>query len=124
MKLEWHVGATNVLPLSLANPVSWIILGGLTWVAVRMWQLLSRRRAPIGRSIIHWSIPLVIGLTLALTFGTLAADARYATGWTLTSQNLDAIRGQTTCGLADWTTMTSFSTITFCCSVVFRLPAS
>src|SRR5207247_4024213 len=49
----------------------------------------------------RWSIPLVAVPVLVFTMGVLSADAAKTNSWTLTAQNLDALGGDTGCGLAD-----------------------
>src|SRR5207249_927448 len=48
-----------------------------------------------------WSIPLVAVPLVVFTMGVLSADAAKTDSWTLATQNLDALRGDQGCGLAD-----------------------
>lgn len=94
--LEWTLAIEDSLPLqSLAVGLPLLLLAGAL--------LLSRgaARAVAPWRVAAWAAPVLAAPLMAFTATVLAADAIKTDGWTLTRQNLDTLRGDLGCGLAD-----------------------
>lgn len=105
LTLRWKVGASNVMPASLANPLVWVTaIGGLAAV---IWLMQRRRSSPTTiasatTSATQWTIPIALLSVIVFTIGTFASDTRHTPGWTLATQITRDLRGQTNCGLGDY----------------------
>jgi hypothetical protein len=96
---RWWPGATNFLPIDLANPVTWIVLAG----AVSGLMLLLRRWRP---AIVKWApleatALLAIGLVIVVTTATFALDVARTDGWTFGRQSLAELTASGDCGLGE-----------------------
>jgi Mycobacterial cell wall arabinan synthesis protein len=106
--LEWTLAIEDSLPLqSLAVGLPVLVLvGGL---------LTARLRGSAGSDVpwrvSAWAAPLLAVPLIAFTVGVLAGDAIQTDGWTLTRQNLDTLRGDLGCGLADFERVADRSTV-------------
>jgi hypothetical protein len=98
--LDWTLGVERHITFAkLAGAVPVLVL-----IAFGLWELRRRR----GRRLetvpwraATWTVPAVAVPLIAFTLGVLAVDAHKTESWTLARQNLDTLRGDTGCGLAD-----------------------
>jgi hypothetical protein len=98
--LDWTLGVERHLTFAkLAGAVPVLVL-----VVLGLWELRrGRRRRPetVPWRAAAWMVPAVALPLIAFTLGVLAVDAHKTDSWTLARQNLDTLRGDTGCGLAD-----------------------
>jgi hypothetical protein len=102
--LSWTLSVERHLTLAkLAGlvPLLALIVLALVWrrVGAAAWRTAAL------------TAPLIAVPLIAFTLLVLAADAKKTHGWTLTRQNLDALRNHTRCGLADDVVVPSPSTL-------------
>jgi cell wall arabinan synthesis protein len=98
--LRWTLGFESAVPLAtVAAALPLIALLGVGTVGFLRGGRGGVRAAPW--RVARWSIPLVVVPVLVFTLGVLSADAAKTSSWTLTAQNIDALRGTARCGLAD-----------------------
>ncbi|MGH7540698.1 MAG: hypothetical protein ACRELC_06850, partial [Gemmatimonadota bacterium] len=96
--LDWQPGYEAWLPWSTlvtALPLAFLLIALVK---------LPRARADPARGswqTATWTVPIVAVPMLAFTVVVLVADAVRTESWTLTRQNLGALRGDAGCGLAD-----------------------
>ncbi len=90
---ESHVSLRQIAVLA----VGLTLLGALLWEARRGERRYER--APWRAA--SWAAPALAAPLVVFTVAVLVADARATSAWTLTRQNVDALRGRADCGLAD-----------------------
>ena len=96
--LEWTLAIEDSLPLqSLAVGLPLLLLAGALLTA----RLRGRPRSETPWRVAAWTAPVLAVPLMAFTVTVLAADVLETDGWTLTRQNLDTLRGDLGCGLAD-----------------------
>ena len=98
--LDWTLGVESSLPfhgLALVLPFVALAVVGLAGLALH--GRLGLRAAPWRAAV--WSAPLIAVPAIAFTVGVLVADSARTGSWTLTRQNIAALRGEPDCGLAD-----------------------
>jgi len=97
--LDWTLGIESSFPfhgLALVLPFLALVLAGMIGLTRgRPWL----RRAPWRTA--AWSAPLLAVPAIVFTLGVLVADSEKTDSWTLTRQNLAALRGDSDCGLGD-----------------------
>jgi hypothetical protein len=97
--LDWTPAFEDLLPLStLGILVPLVVLLGAVLVA-RGNRTTRAFDAPW--SVASWIAPIVAAPLLVFTVAVFAVDALKTSSWTLTRQNLGAVRGDVGCGLAD-----------------------
>jgi hypothetical protein len=96
--LDWKLGLETWLPLSTVVTVLPVVVLAAAIVIARR-DRAGRARAPWLAA--SWAVPIVAAPLLAFTIAVLAADAVRTDSWTLTRQNLGALRGDAGCGLGD-----------------------
>jgi len=96
--LDWKPGLESWLPLST-------VVTALPVVALAAAILIVRRdRATLGAApwlAASWAVPIIVVPLLVFTIAVLTTDAVRTDSWTLTRQNLRALRGAPGCGLGD-----------------------
>jgi len=98
--LDWMLGFEAWLRLStlaVALPLVLLVTGML--VAIARGQRAHLPRIPW--RVASWTAPVLAVPIIVFTVGVLGADAVKTDSWTLTRQNLGALRGDVGCGLAD-----------------------
>ncbi len=106
--LGWTLAVEDSLPLqSLAVGLPLLLLAGALLTA----RLRGRRRNETPWRVAAWTAPVLAVPLMAFTATVLAADALETDGWTLTRQNLDTLRGDLGCGLADHELVADRSTL-------------
>ena len=98
--LDWNLGLESVVPLSAAA----VLLPALALLCVSFLPAARGGRLGIPRAarrVAPWTVVLVAVPLLVFTLGVLSADAAKTDSWTLTEQNLGALRREQGCGLAD-----------------------
>ena len=96
--LDWTLGVESSLPLYGVA----LVLPLVALVSVAMVGLArgGRRRLSLAPwRTAAWSAPLLAVPAIVFTLGVLAADGNRTDSWTLTRQNLAALRGEVDCGL-------------------------
>lgn len=96
---QWTLGFENRLTLAKvagAAPVALLLVLAAFFALRRRSRL---RAAPWLAA--AWAIPVVVVPVVAFTIGVLAADAAKTPSWTLAKQNLQSLKGDLRCGLAD-----------------------
>ncbi|MDQ3672038.1 MAG: arabinosyltransferase domain-containing protein, partial [Actinomycetota bacterium] len=96
--LDWNLGVETWLPLSTVVTGLPVALLATATVIVRRDRA---RRASAPWLAASWTVPVITVPLLAFTIAVLAADAVRTDSWTLTRQNLGALRGDAGCGLGD-----------------------
>jgi hypothetical protein len=96
---QWWEGATNVSPLSLSSPATWLLLVGIAAVVGR---ILSRRVTRTTYSVTGVMLATAPVLAALLTSAAFALDAMRTDGWTVAGANIDALTGGSVCGLGDF----------------------
>lgn len=92
--LDWTLGFEHRVTLAkLAGLAPLVLLG--------VFALLARRLDVGAWRAAAWTVPVLAVPLIAFTFGVLIVDAKKTSSWTLTRQNLDSLRGDLRCGLAD-----------------------
>jgi hypothetical protein len=97
--LQWTLGfeqRLTVAKLAGVAPLALLLVLG-TFYAVRR---RSRLQAAPWRAAV-WTVPLVAAPLVAFTVGVLIADAAKTHSWTLARQNVQSLKGDLRCGLAD-----------------------
>jgi len=98
--LDWTLGVERHLTFAkLAGAVPVLVL-----IALALWELRPGRRRRLETvpwRAAAWMVPAVALPLIVFTLGVLAVDAHKTDSWTLARQNLDTLRGDTGCGLAD-----------------------
>ena len=98
--LDWTLELESTLPLhGLALVLPFVALGVVAAV-----QLARGRRSRLDRApwlTAAWSAPLLAAPAIVFTLGVLGVDSGRTDSWTLTRQNLAALRGEPDCGLGD-----------------------
>lgn len=98
--LDWTLGFEHRITLAkLAGLVPLLVLA--------VFALLARRLDVGAWRAAAWTVPALAVPLILFTFGVLVADAKKTSSWTLTRQNLDSLRGNLRCGLADDTLVPS-----------------
>jgi len=99
--LDWTLGFES-------SDINLSKLGGLAPLALLagagLFELVRGRRERIREipwSVASWTAPVLAIPLIAFTVGVLVTDAARTRSWTLTSQNLETLRGDLRCGLAD-----------------------
>ena len=95
-----HAGS-HVTPGSMKQ---WPLVLAVAVLAVAVWGRWRRGRwegSGALWSAALWVVVIVAAPTLAYTAGYFVRDTQLTDGWTLLRQNLDSLRGTTTCGLGD-----------------------
>jgi Mycobacterial cell wall arabinan synthesis protein len=94
--LSWTLGVEQRVTFAkLAGLLPLLLLGAL--VALRR----GRRVDDAAWRTAMWVVPVIAAPLILFTVGILVADAQKTSGWTLTRQNLDTLRDDLRCGLAD-----------------------
>jgi arabinosyltransferase C len=99
--LDWKPGIETWLPVATMATALPIVLLAAAAIGGFFRDRAALLRAPWRTAV--WTVPIVAVPLLAFTFVVLAADAVRTDSWTLTRQNLGALRGDAGCGLADAT---------------------
>jgi hypothetical protein len=97
--LRWTLGFESTLSLTKVA-ASLPLLALLAAYLVGLARGRSKSVVLAARQVAPWSLPLVALPLIVFTLGVLGADAVKTDSWTLTRQNLQALRGDPGCGLA------------------------
>jgi cell wall arabinan synthesis protein len=98
--LHWTLGVERHLTFAkAAGAVPVLVLLALAVFAFA--RRRSRRLEDVPWRAAAWIVPAVTVPLLAFTVGVFAADAAKTSSWTLARQNVDSLRGNLDCGLAD-----------------------
>ncbi len=98
--LDWTLGFES--RLSLTNLAA--ILPGLMLLGAALSEVARRRHEHLREvpwRVASWTVPLLALPLVAFTVGVLVVDAGKTGSWTLTNQNIAALRGDSGCGFAD-----------------------
>lgn len=98
--LHWTLGFESRLTLSkLFGALPVVVLAVLALVALATVGPGRLRAVPWRAAL--WTVPVVAVPLIAFTLAVLVADAKKTSSWTLARQNVDTLRGDIDCGLAD-----------------------
>jgi hypothetical protein len=98
--LSWVLGFESRFPLSVLAPLLPLIALAVVGV-VELARGRTERLDRVPWLVASWSAVLLIVPVIAFTAGVLVVDTLKTDSWTLTRQNLDTLRGNLGCGLAD-----------------------
>ncbi len=98
--LDWSPGFAERFPLfTILNILPLLVLGAGLLVTV-----VARRpalRPGVPWRVALWTAPMLAASVIAFTVGVLVVDTAKTSSWTLLRQNIQTIRGDPGCGLAD-----------------------
>jgi arabinosyltransferase C len=98
--LDWTPRVEASMPFAgLAAAVPLVLFIGATLVELRNRHVESFRQVPSRGA--SWTAPLLVVPIITFTSVILVTDAAKTHGWTLTRQNVKALRGDFGCGLAN-----------------------
>jgi hypothetical protein len=98
--LDWTPGFEKWLPFAtLAVLLPLILLAGVSLVALARGR--GSRLGHVPWRVAAWTAPVLAVPMIVWTAGIFVADTARTDGWTLTRQNIDTLRGDLRCGLAD-----------------------
>lgn len=96
--LDWTPGLEAWLPLSkFALAIPLVVLG----VGIALARRRGNRAFEAPWRVASWSAPILAVPLIAFTLGVLAVDAGRTASWTLPRQNVEVLRGERRCGIAD-----------------------
>jgi hypothetical protein len=98
--LDWTFGLEDRVTLAKVAGVTPVLLLGALAV-FELGRRAPRRLSDVPWRAAAWTVPLLSVPLMAFTVAVLVADTAKTSSWTLLRQNLDALRGDSACGLGD-----------------------
>ena len=92
---------SHITPGSLKDWVAFLAAVMFVWVTWSRWRHGRWGGSAGVWRLSLWMVTLVAVPALVYTGGYFVRDTQVSSGWTLTRQNLDSLRGRSTCGLGD-----------------------